>query len=72
MIYHILISYHDMIYFYVIFLEVANIKKIIFLEATTEMSAEELKSWHNDFILMSDNGKLNQRKFVEAFVQLGG
>ena len=50
----------------------ANIKKIIFLEATTEMSAEELKSWHNDFILMSDNGKLNQRKFIEAFVQLGG
>ena len=72
MIYHILISHHDMIYFYIIFLEVANIKKIIFLEATTEMSAEELKSWHNDFILMSDNGKLNQRKFIEAFVQLGG
>ena len=61
-----------MIYFYIIFLEVANKKNIIFLEATTEMSAEELKSWHNDFILMSDNGKLNQRKFVEAFVQLGG
>ena len=56
----------------IIFLEVANIKNIIFLEATTEMSAEELKSWHNDFILMSDNGKLNQRKFIEAFVQLGG
>ena len=45
---------------------------IIFLEATTDMSAEELKSWHNDFILMSNNGKLNQRKFIEAFMQLGG
>ena len=45
---------------------------IIFLEATTDMSVEELKSWHNDFILMSNNGKLNQRKFIEAFMQLGG
>ena len=45
---------------------------IIFLEKTTDMSAEELKIWHNDFILISDNGKLNQKKFLEAFVQLGG
>ena len=45
---------------------------IIFLEKTTDMSAEELKSWHNDFILMSNNGKLIQRKFIEAFMQLGG
>ena len=45
---------------------------IIFLEKTTDMNAEELKIWHNDFILISDNGKLDQKKFLEAFVQLGG
>ena len=45
---------------------------IIFLEASTDMNAEELKSWHNDFILMSNNGKLNERKFIEAFMQLAG